>query len=277
MNKEIAVTYKDVRGEEIRLTGSMVKEYISTDPSVTTKEVVMFLQLAKFLHLNPFLKEIYLVKYKGAPAQYIISYHALLERAEQNQNYDGFEVKVEGKIPDMKATATVYRKDKSHPFTVEVDYSEVVKMVTDKKTGKPRPMGPWATMPKWMLRKVAVARALKEAFPGITGPAIVSINNTTEPDPDKYKEPEVLTDEDVEEGVEALYGKEKPITVEQPKEKPASPAQKNAILTLARQTGDLGLLANTRKMVKNEGISYQEAEKLIHDLQQQKEKVQRQA
>ena len=271
MNKEIAVTYKDVRGEEIRLTGSMVKEYISTDPSVTTKEVVMFLQIARYLHLNPFLKEIYLVKYKGAPAQYIISYHALLERAEQNSNYDGFEVKVEGKIPDMKATATVYRKDKSHPFTVEVDYSEVVKMVTDKKTGKPRPMGPWATMPKWMLRKVAVARALKEAFPGIVGPASVSINNTTEPDPDKYREPEVLTDEDIKEGAEILYGPE-----EQHNEQPASPAQKNAILTLARQTGDLGLLANTRKRV-NEGISYQEAEKLIHDLQQQKEKVQRQA
>ncbi|MFC0278131.1 recombinase RecT, partial [Enterococcus devriesei] len=56
----------EVNGEEVKLTGNMVKQFlVSGNETVTDQEIVMFLQLAKYQKLNPFLKEVYLVKFKG--------------------------------------------------------------------------------------------------------------------------------------------------------------------------------------------------------------------
>jgi len=215
------------------------------------------------------------VKYRGQPAQYIVSYHALLMRAEAHPQYDGMEVHIEGKIPDMKAVATVYRKDRNHPTVVEVDYAEAVKTVKDSRTGKYRPMGPWATMPKWMLRKTAIARALKEAFPGVIGPAAVQTSDDTQPTAE-VETPRPMSEEEAKEGLEALYGKEtedeketredtvapEKNTVERKK---ATPQQKNVILKLA---GETGLLEEIEKTVDR--LSYDEAKGLIVELQNEK-------
>jgi len=172
--KELAVAYSDEKGQEIKLTGQDIVEYISTDSSVTEKEVFAFLNMCKYLKLNPFLKEIYLIKYKDSPATFVISYQTLLKRAEENKNFDGYETEVNGEIPNMTATATVYRKDRSYPVKITVNYSEAVKTVMDRQTGELRPTNMWKNMPGWMLRKVALARALKEAFPSAVGNAQVA-------------------------------------------------------------------------------------------------------
>jgi len=172
--KELAVAYSDEKGQEIKLTASDIVEYISTDSSVNEKEVVQFLNMCKYLKLNPFLKEIYLIKYKDSPATFVISYQTLLKRAEENKNFDGYETEVKGEIPNMTATATVYRKDRSYPVKITVNYSEAVKTVMDRQTKELRPTNMWKSMPEWMLRKVALARALKEAFPSAVGNAQVS-------------------------------------------------------------------------------------------------------
>jgi len=172
--KELAVNYNDEKGQEIKLTASDIVEYISTDSSVTEKEVVQFLNMCKYLKLNPFLKEIYLIKYKDSPATFVISYQTLLKRAEENKNFNGYETEVKGEIPNMTATATVYRKDRSYPVKIAVNYSEAVKTVMDRQTKELRPTNMWKSMPEWMLRKVALARALKEAFPSAVGNAQVS-------------------------------------------------------------------------------------------------------
>lgn len=171
--KEIEVSYADETGALVRITKDDVVRYISTDESVTEKEVFMFLNMCKYLRLNPFLREIYLVKYRGAPATFVISYQTLLRRVSQDPNFDGYEVKIEGAIPDMTGTATVYRKDRSKPVVVSVKYSEAVKKTLDF-TGKVVPTKMWQEMPEWMLRKVALARALREAFPNAIGNGVVS-------------------------------------------------------------------------------------------------------
>ena len=172
--KELAVSYSDEKGQEIKLTASDIVEYISTDSSVTEKEVFAFLNMCKYLKLNPFLKEIYLIKYKNSPATFVISYQTLLKRAQENKNFDGYETEVKGEIPNMSATATVYRKDRNYPVKITVNYSEAVKTVMDRQTKELRPTNMWKNMPEWMLRKVALARALKEAFPTAVGNAQVS-------------------------------------------------------------------------------------------------------
>jgi phage recombination protein Bet len=181
-SKELAVSYSDEKGQEIKLTADDVIKYISTDESVTEKEVFTFLNMCKYLRLNPFLKEIYLIKYKDSPATFVISYQTLLKRAEENKNFDGYETEVKGEVPNMSATAVVYRKDRSYPVKIAVNYSEAVKTILDRQTKELRPVTMWKNMPEWMLRKVALARALKEAFPNAVGNAEVSVSEIVDID-----------------------------------------------------------------------------------------------
>jgi len=204
--KELAVAYSDEKGQEIKLTGQEIVEYISTDSSVTEKEVFAFLNMCKYLKLNPFLKEIYLIKYKGTPGTFVVSYQALLKRAEENTNFDGYETQIKGKLPDLTATAIVYRKDRTHPVKVSVKYSEAVKKVMDKVSGNLRPTTMWASMPEWMLRKVALARALKEAFPNIIGNASVQESEIVDIDSSDMRVQEELAKEGAQKALDDVYG-----------------------------------------------------------------------
>jgi phage recombination protein Bet len=204
--KELAVAYSDEKGQEIKLTASDIVEYISTDSSVTEKEVFTFLNMCKYLKLNPFLKEIYLIKYKDSPATFVISYQTLLKRAEENKNFDGYETEVKGEIPNMIATATVYRKDRSYPVKITVNYSEAVKTVLDRQTKELRPTNMWKSMPEWMLRKVALARALKEAFPSAIGNAQVSVSEIVDIDSDDKQVQERIKEGDGQKAIDEMYG-----------------------------------------------------------------------
>jgi len=204
--KELAVAYSDEKGQEIKLTASDIVEYISTDSSVTEKEVFTFLNMCKYLKLNPFLKEIYLIKYKDSPATFVISYQTLLKRAEENKNFNGYETEVKGEIPNMSAMATVYRKDRSYPVKITVNYSEAVKTVLDRQTKELRPTNMWKSMPEWMLRKVALARALKEAFPSAIGNAQVSVSEIVDIDSDDKRVQEEIKEGDGQKAIDEMYG-----------------------------------------------------------------------
>jgi len=204
--KELAVAYSDEKGQEIKLTASDIVEYISTDSSVTEKEVFTFLNMCKYLKLNPFLKEIYLIKYKDSPATFVISYQTLLKRAEENKNFNGYETEVKGEIPNMIATATVYRKDRSYPVKIAVNYSEAVKTIMDRQTKELRPTNMWKSMPEWMLRKVALARALKEAFPSAIGNAQVSVSEIVDIDSDDKRVQEEIKEGDGQKAIDEMYG-----------------------------------------------------------------------
>ena len=60
-------------GEEtVKLSPSIIKRYlVNGNGAVTDQEVVMFLNLCRFQHLNPFLREAYLIKYGSSPATLI--------------------------------------------------------------------------------------------------------------------------------------------------------------------------------------------------------------
>jgi len=204
--KELAVNYSDEKGQEIKLTTDDVIKYISTDESVTEKEVVQFLNMCKYLKLNPFLKEIYLIKYKDSPATFVISYQTLLKRAEENKNFQGYETEVKGEIPNMTATAVVYRKDRSYPVKIAVNYSEAVKTVLDRQTKELRPTNMWKSMPEWMLRKVALARALKEAFPSAIGNAQVSVSEIVDIDSEDKRVQEEIKEGDGQKAIDEMYG-----------------------------------------------------------------------
>ena len=176
--QEIMVKY-EIDGQEIKLTPSIVQEYIvGTDAKITMQEFKLFTELCKCRKLNPFLREAYLIKYKsGQPASLVVGKDAILKRAVLNSNYNGMKSgiivqKEDGIIEERKGLfyipgkeiivggwAEVYRKDWEHPTYCSVSFDEVAQRKSDGNLNSN-----WATKKATMIEKVAKVRALRETF-----------------------------------------------------------------------------------------------------------------
>lgn len=154
----------------IEVTPQTVKDHINA--KATAQEVALFLNQCAMFQLNPFKREIYLIKYKdNEPATFVVGYEVYLKRAERTRNWGGLSSGTEDG-PDgkpIKAWADVFRKDWTRPLHHEVFYDEYVGLkdewVNNQRTGKKVPTRFWADKPKTMLKKVAIAQALRMAFP----------------------------------------------------------------------------------------------------------------
>ncbi|MDJ1110661.1 phage recombination protein Bet [Macrococcus sp. S115] len=161
----------EVNGKPVRLSGEMIKQYlIRGGAEVSDQEVLMFLQLCQFQELNPWLNEAYLIKFKGAPAQIIVSKEAFMKRAESHEQYNGLEagiiVERDGQMVELEGAvslkndvllggwAKVYRKDRERPVVIKISMQEFSKGQST-----------WKQMPNNMIRKTAIVNALREAFP----------------------------------------------------------------------------------------------------------------
>lgn len=165
------VKFTDDSGAAIQITPDDVRKYVCE--SATEKEVGLFLQLCQTQHLNPFVKDAYLVKYGSAPASMITSYQVFNRRACKDANYNGIKsgVVVMGKTGAVEhrrgsavykqlgeellgGWAESYFKDGREPAYAELALS-------DYSTGKSN----WAKMPGVMIEKCAKAAAWRLAFP----------------------------------------------------------------------------------------------------------------
>ena len=79
------VTYIAADGQEIKLNIDMVKKYLITPAAnadnVSLQEFVFFLNICKSRGLNPFIKDVYPVKYGADPLAIITSIDFLRKRA----------------------------------------------------------------------------------------------------------------------------------------------------------------------------------------------------
>ena len=166
-------------GESVKLSPTMVKKYlVSGGGAVTDQEVMMFLSLCRYQHLNPFLREAYLIKYGSkSPATMVTGKEVFTKRADSNPKYDGKEAGVivlneNGDVSEREGTmvlpneslvggwAKVYIKGHRVPEYTSVNFDEYVGRKSDGEIN-----GQWKTKPATMIRKVAVVQALREAFP----------------------------------------------------------------------------------------------------------------
>ena len=153
-----------------KLDGSTLRDFVDPQRKATPQELQALLAIVKGRNLNPFTKEVYFIKYGSAPAQIVVSKEAIMKRAEENPNFDGFEAGIvvetkDGAIERLTGTIApkdtklrggwckVYRKDRSHAIEADADFSYY-------NTGK----NLWAKMPALMIRKVAIVSAFREAF-----------------------------------------------------------------------------------------------------------------
>jgi phage recombination protein Bet len=167
-------------GRAITITFADVKRHLC--PKASDQEIVVFLKMAQSLNLNPWAREIYLIKWSpDEPASYVIAEESYLKAAEQDPQYDGHEAgiivrdaagtmqHIEGSFYDeslelVGGWAKVYRKDRKRPFYIAVNFKECAKMTRKGELNKF-----WDSMPATMIRKVPLARALREAFPSRLG------------------------------------------------------------------------------------------------------------
>ncbi len=172
------VVYTSDDGREIRLTFDTVKRYlVSGDATkVSDEEVVLFMKLCEAQKLNPFRKDVYLIKFGDEPASLVVSKDVFIRRAQKSGLCNGWRAGIVVRHSDgtveyregallldgeqlVGGWAEVYRKDWQVPLKVTVSISEYMKR---KKDGQPTKN--WLQMPATLIRKVALSQALRETF-----------------------------------------------------------------------------------------------------------------
>lgn len=165
-------------GEKIKLSPSIIKNYlVNGNGAVSDQEVALFLNLCRFQHLNPFLREAYLIKFGNSPATMVIGKEVFTKRAKRNKDYRGFEAGIivqckDGEIVNRTGTfslaseallggfAKVYIDKFERPVEITVSLDEYIGVKSNGEVNSQ-----WAKKPATMIRKVALVQALREAFP----------------------------------------------------------------------------------------------------------------
>lgn len=169
MSNEI-IEFKDDAGMPVKFTSQDIRERLC--PNATESELALCIELCNRQHLNPFTKEVYLVKYKDAPASIITSYQVFNRRANRQESYGGIKSGVvvmrKGQIVKKRGSA-VYKQvgEQLLGGWAEVQFNDgkepayVELALTDYSTGKSN----WAKMPGVMIEKCAKAGAWRLAYP----------------------------------------------------------------------------------------------------------------
>lgn len=165
-------------GQTVKLSPQMIRQYlVSGGGNVTDQEVMMFLSLCKFQRLNPFLHEAYLIKFGNSPATMVVGIEVLLKRARRQTDYVGKKAGIivldeNGNMTEREGGfylksetivggwAKVFVKGYETPEYAAVAFDEYAGRKANGELNNQ-----WATKPATMIRKVALAHALREAFP----------------------------------------------------------------------------------------------------------------
>lgn len=148
------------------LNTAKLVEYLDVmgiSPKLTEAEKTQFLNIAILNGLNPFKREIFCTVYgEGQYKQLsiITGYEVYIKRAERSGQLDGWHATTTGSVStnDLKATVTIYRKDRQHPFVWEVFYDECVQKTKAGVVTK------FWEKANFMTKKVAISQAFRLCF-----------------------------------------------------------------------------------------------------------------
>ena len=149
-NHIVKVERQELSQEKINLIRRMCAK------DATDEEFMLFLEICSAYNLNPLLREIWFVKFKGREPSIFTSRDGYLKIAHASGKLDGIESRVieDSNGKPYKAVCTVWRKDMSRSFIFEAKFSEYFNPNSDA----------WKKYPSAMLIKVAEVGALKRAF-----------------------------------------------------------------------------------------------------------------
>lgn len=173
-----AFTYPTERGD-VTLTMEVVRKRFC--PKASEMEIYEFLQFCRYHQLNPYLKEVYLIKYGDSdPAAIVVDYTQFIKRARTAPEYNGYEsglivsrndivedTRGAFKLPSdelLGAWCRVHLKGEAFPVEVRLNIDEVM-----QKTRSGDPNRFWKRMPNQMAEKTAIAAAHRRAMQEVQG------------------------------------------------------------------------------------------------------------
>jgi len=187
--KAVAVNDREIEyvpfgaADKIKLSVGMVKQYIAVPTRSgklpSDRDCIKFLMLCKGKRANPFEGDCYLIGYDNkdgsATFSMVSGVELFLKRAEQSDDYDGYEsgVCVMTTATDMihrpgslvlpgeklvGGWCNVHRKGRSKPTSIVVDFNVY-------NTGRSR----WEKDPGGMIEKVAISQGHRKAYPTALG------------------------------------------------------------------------------------------------------------
>lgn len=172
------VKYTAESGNDISLSLKTVRDVICGNQAVTNEEFLVFAAMCKAHRLDPFIREVYLIKYGNQPAQMTVGKETYTKRAARNPRFRGYDAGVtvigkDGVLERRKGSLVGRQTEKlvgawcavrvegyDEPMFEEVSFEEYAQR---KKDGSLNAQ--WTKMPATMIRKVAIVHALREAFP----------------------------------------------------------------------------------------------------------------
>lgn len=160
-NQENQIVQTSAHAPLVALPENKLKEFLDiagVGRELTEQKRRQFIEIAQAYHLNPFKREIYCVSYAGNTS-IITGYEVYIKRAERTGLLNGWGVEIKGSGDDMTAVITIQRKDWPQPFKHEVYFSEAANRTKDGRLNNT-----WAKMPKFMLKKVAIAQGFRLCF-----------------------------------------------------------------------------------------------------------------
>jgi len=136
-----------------------------------------YISIAKAFGLNPFKREIHVSKY-GDNLSIITGYEVYIKRAERSGQLDGWNAVTSGSVAtgDLKATVTIHRKDRSHPFVWEALYEECVQRTNAGAVTK------FWQKAAFMTKKVAISQAFRLCFSDELGGMPYTADEVNEPE-----------------------------------------------------------------------------------------------
>lgn len=169
-NTNEIVKFTDERGQMVQFSAQDIRARLC--PNIEDKELALVLGLCKAQRLNPFNKDVYIIKYGNSPASIVTSKEVFTKRANANPDYEGFEagvtyINANGEVRTREGSAVYKAANETlvggwcrvHVKGRRPFYDEVT--IEEYSTGK----SGWAKMPATMIRKVALVHCLREAFP----------------------------------------------------------------------------------------------------------------
>jgi phage recombination protein Bet len=231
MNQSLAKVEKEqqISAEDIDL----IKRTVAA--GANESEFRLFLYIAQRYNLDPLVKQIWLIKYGTSPTAIFTSRDGFLSIGHRSGQFDGMETQAvkddSGKITG--AICRVWRKDMSHPFTVEVSRTEY-------DTGK----GNWQKMPETMIKKVAESQCLRRAFDisGLYDPSEYDPAESVQAAQEASNAPRPV-DSTVQPAPAPVAPQSRPVTQQQPNQAPTSGelATEQQIQAIARMAGRKGV------------------------------------
>lgn len=163
--KHETIAPAEIKGDQIIFTPKhleLIKNQIAKD--ATQEEYDLFIMMARRTRLDPLLKQLYFIKYKGKngnpdKVSYVTSIDSYRIIAHRTGDFAGVDLPIfdydkSGKI--THAAITVYKlvQGQKFGFSAKVKFSEY-------NTNQNQ----WISKPETMIAKVAEAHALRKAFP----------------------------------------------------------------------------------------------------------------